>query len=106
MEDVWNLVFDLKKESENLKNTSLNTVIKDVFYQLPFFSCLNNFIDSNHQKDISKYLYCEDTKTPPHSGAYGDVPKTWKEKHFIIKQALAILYQEKKDQFKIKHGPR
>ena len=56
------------------------------------------------QKDIAKYLYCEDTKTPPYSGSYGENPKIWLEKHFIIKQALSILYQEKRDENKLKHG--
>ena len=80
--------------------------MKDIYYQLPFFACTDLFLDEDCQKDIGKYLYCEDTKTPPYIGSYGDIPRVWKEKHFLIKQALSILYQEKKAEIHKKHGNR
>ena len=57
---------------------------------------------SKFQKDIEKYLYCEDTKTPAFPGHYGSIPKIWIEKHFIIKQSLSILNKMKMEQFKRK----
>ena len=86
------------------KNNTQNSTLRDIFYQLPFFVCLNHFISEKHQKDITKYLYCEDTKTPPYPGGYGATPNIWKEKHFLIKQALSILYQDKKDEINQKHS--
>jgi len=105
MEDVWTYIKKLKRESESISGSGKN-VTRDVFYQLPFFACTNNFIDASSQKDITKHLYCDETKTPPYPGAYGDIPNRWKEKHFLIKQALSILYNEKKQELKqkSKHG--
>ena len=103
-EDVWKAVLGLKKEAENNPRSTSRTIAKDVWYQIPFFACKNLFIDSDMQKDISKYLYCNDTKTPPYSGSHGEIPKIWLEKHFIIKQALSILYQDKKHDKKLKQG--
>jgi hypothetical protein len=48
-------------------------------------------------------LYCDDTKTPPYPGGFGSIPNIWKEKHFLIKHALSILYQDKRDEIKKKH---
>lgn len=105
MKDIWNYILKLKEESFYISKTkSWNSMIKDVFHQIPFFTCTNHFISEKNQKDISKYLYCEDTKTPPNPGAYGDTPSIWKEKHFLIKGAMSILYQDKRAQIKNKHG--
>ena len=104
MEDVWNFVIRCKRESEELTaKRGISSTIKDVFDQLPFFSCSNHFIDTDLQKDISRYLYCDDTKTPPYSGSYQDLPAIWKEKHFLIKSAMTILYKAKKDEMSKKH---
>lgn len=75
-----------------------------MFDQLPFFCCPNHFIDQNFQKDITRYLYCEDTKTPPYSGSYENLPAIWKEKHFLIKSAMTILYKANKDKLSKKHN--
>ena len=107
MEDIWDYIKELKRESLLIsKNNTQNSTLKDIFYQLPFFVCPNHFISEKHQKDITKYLYCDASKTPPHSGSYGDTPNTWKEKHFLIKQALSILYMDKREQINKKHGNR
>tara|TARA_R100000808_G_C2142103_1_gene149895 strand:- start:1807 stop:2118 length:312 start_codon:yes stop_codon:yes gene_type:complete len=99
---VYDYINEIKHESLQNINSTSNSVLKDIFYQLPFFTCVNKFLNSTYQKDISKYLYCEDTKTPAYEGSYGKTPLIWKEKHFLIKQALSILYQEKRDQIKRK----
>ena len=104
MEDVWGLINKLSQESKEMPHSTGNSVLKDVYYQLPFFSCQNKFMSQEYQKDIGKYLYCQDTKTPPHPGSFGNIPAIWKEKHFLIKQAINILQQEKRDEKKKKHG--
>ena len=89
--DVWDYIILLKEESENQKKQgSLFTTLNNVFEQLPFFCCINNILDENSQKDIAKYLYCNDTNTPPYSGCYGDTPVSWIEKYFLIKSTLEM----------------
>lgn len=102
IEDIWNHINDLKKEGMEMSNGQVKETVKSVFYQLPFFCCPDNFIEPKFQKDIEKYLYCEDTKTPAFPGHYGSIPNIWIEKHFIIKQSLSILNKMKMEQFKRK----
>ena len=106
MDDIWDYVLELKNEAEALDVTNSAPIAKSIFYQLPFFTCPSLFYSAKHQRDITKYLYCEDTKTPPYPGGYGQATNIWKEKHFLIKQALSILYQDKKQELKAKqkHG--
>ena len=59
-----------------------------VYQQLPFFACYNFFIDPIYQKDISRYIYAQETGTPAYSGQYGQQPAVWVEKFFIIKKTL------------------
>ena len=54
------------------------------------------------QKDISKYVFCDDTKTSPYPGDYSNIPSIWFEKHFIIKQAISILHDIKRDEIRKK----
>ena len=56
--------------------------------QLPFFSCRNIVLDTNAQKDISKYIYCSDFGMSPYRGSYGDQPKKWIDKSFLIKKLI------------------
>ena len=63
----------------------------NIYEQLPFFCCYNNIINDDCQKDIAKYIYCDDTKVQAYSGCYGDIPTSWVEKHFIIKSALKMI---------------
>tara|TARA_Y100001951_G_C11093473_1_gene158014 strand:+ start:285 stop:515 length:231 start_codon:yes stop_codon:yes gene_type:complete len=60
-----------------------------VFQQLPFFACLNQFIDPILQTDISKYIYCQESGIQPYSGSYGEQPAIWIEKYFIIKRTIS-----------------
>ena len=100
MEDVWDYVLRLQDEATDLGQ---NNTLKSIYAQIPFFACTNFFYSKNCQKDITKYLYCDDTNTTPFSGGYCNTTNIWKEKHFLIKQALSILYQEKKDEMRDKH---
>lgn len=102
MDDIWGEIVKLKEEALELSHGKLKNAIKSVFYQIPFFCCPNLLVDKKCQKDISRYIYCEDTKTPAFSGDYGSTPSKWQEKHFIIKQAIAILHDIKRDEIKRK----
>ena len=66
------------------------TTLNNVFEQLPFFCCINYIIDEKCQDDISMYVYCNETNTPPFDGSYNDTPATWIEKYFIIKSTLEM----------------
>ena len=57
--------------------------------QIPFFCCPNVLWNEKNQRDIEKYIYCNETGTKPYKGAYGDTLKKWIDKFFIIKNALA-----------------
>ena len=56
---------------------------------MPFFTCKNIFIDRDVQKDIQRYMYCNDCNVSPYKGSYGEQPALWVQKYFLIKKALA-----------------
>lgn len=56
--------------------------------QLPFFSCTNIVLDEKAQKDIARYIYCNDFGISPYQGSYGDQPKKWVDKSFLIKKLM------------------
>lgn len=70
---------------------------KSVYAQLPFFSCRDKVKDKNHQKDIERYLYCNQFGTPAYSGSYGEQPARWVKNSFIIRKALAKREREQID---------
>ena len=91
LDDVWKYVDLLRSESEeHQKKGSSFSSLNNIWEQLPFFTCVNNIIDENAQKDISRYTYSQDANTPPYSGSYGDTPHIWVQKYYIIKQAMAL----------------
>ena len=57
--------------------------------QLPFFACKNIFLSNKYQRDIERYIYCEQFGVPPYEGDFGKQPAKWIEKAFVIKTALA-----------------
>ena len=103
MDDIWAYIGVLWQEAYN-HTKSVKGAFKSVYMQLPFFCCINKFIDESMQKDIERYIYCEDTKTPAFPGSFGQIPAIWMEKHFIIKQSLAILQEIKTDKLKQKRA--
>ena len=78
----------------NDKGNEFDTT-QSVKVQLPFFSCGNIMYDKNFQRDIKRYLYCDQFNVPPYSGSFDDQPVTWIDKAFIIKNALAKLNKDK-----------
>ena len=89
-EDVWNVIDLLIEEVHeyNEKGKEFD-VVQSVYAQLPFFTCVNMVIDADIQKDIQRYLYCNETNVPPYKGSYDEQPALWVETYFIIKKALA-----------------
>ena len=85
------MIKSLYEESkEYSEDSSEGQSILDVLYQLPYFCCNNTILNQEIQEDIQRYIYCEDTKTQPYPGVYGDVPGKWMSIHFIIKSAISI----------------
>jgi len=68
--------------------------------QLPFFVCGNFFLDREYQRDIERYIYCEQFGVPPYEGDYGSQPAVWIEKAFTIKSALAQKQKKEVDNAK------
>ena len=64
-------------------------IASSISQQLPFFCCQNIVLDKTHQKDIAKYIYCNDVGISPYKGDYGSQPKKWVDKFFIIKSVLS-----------------
>lgn len=104
-DDIWDYILRLHDEAESYeKGNSTNTLLA-VFEQLPFFCSFSSILDKGCQDDIEKYLYCNETSTPAYKGVYGDTPKIWIEKYYIIKRALALKEQRLRQQVKdSKHG--
>ena len=44
--------------------------------------------DKEFQKDIERYVYCENFGVSPYRGSYGEQPSKWTQKSYIIKKAL------------------
>ena len=89
-EDVWQvidlLILEVQESNEKCKEFD---IAKSVNAQLPFFCCRNIVQSRKHQKDIERYIYCEQFGISPYQGSYGEQPAKWVDKAFIIKNALA-----------------
>ncbi len=87
--DVWDvielLISETKEEME--KGRSLN-VAGSVMVQLPFFSCKNIIYNEESQKDISRFMYSRQFNISPYKGSYGEQPKKWIEKSFLLSNLI------------------
>lgn len=79
---------------------SKKDVSSAIIDQIPFFTCMNYFFDDEINRDIERYVYCDQFKVAPYSGNYGQQPYRWVKKAFLIKNALAK--KENRDINKIK----
>ena len=86
--DVWSYMNELISESKE-KGSKFN-ILQDIYEQLPFFICNNLLLNQDYQSDIAKYMYCNETGVPPHKGDYGEQPKLWIQKYYIIKSAIEL----------------
>ena len=89
IDDIWIYIRKLEIESWQLQKKGNNlTILTSIWDQLPFFLCINNILDNNVQKDISKYIFSKDSHVPIYPGSYGDWPSLWIQKHNAIKSAF------------------
>ena len=89
-DDVWDVIDLLIGEVyENNQKGKEFDVAQSINSQLPFFTCRNIIYDKEIQKDIQRYLYCNECNVPPYKGDYGEQPALWVDKYFIIKKSLA-----------------
>ena len=72
--------------------------------QLSFFSCKNLLFSKEYQKDISRYVYCQEFNTQPYSGSYSEQPALWIEKAFIIKNTLAKVSKDRIEDARTKNN--
>ena len=88
-DDVY-AVIDLLVEEVHQRNKeggSFN-IAESVVKQLPFFTCTNVLLDSQAQKDISRFIYAQQFGVSPYKGTYGEQPSRWVEKSFLIKKVI------------------
>ena len=86
VEAIIELLVDEVKEN-NAKGSSFN-IAESVVKQLPFFACPNVLLNSQAQKDISRYVYSQQFGISPYKGTYGEQPYKWVEKSFLIKKVI------------------
>ena len=90
MQDVWDVVDLLIEEVKHFNNEGKSfDVGRSINAQLPFFSCLNVLYDKSIQKDIERYMYCQQFGISPYPGNYGNQPYRWVHRSFLIKNAIA-----------------
>jgi hypothetical protein len=88
-DDVWEVI-DLiiaETKEENEKGSSFN-IASSVMAQLPFFACSNVMMDQKAQQDISRFVYVRNFNVPAYNGSYGEQPKKWVEKSFLLNNLL------------------
>ena len=88
--DVWHVVELLIEEIYEINDKGKEfDVAQSIKSQLPFFTCKNIVFDKEIQKDIQRYIYCNETGVPPYKGDYNDQPALWLDRYFLIKKAFA-----------------
>ena len=88
-DDVWDVIRLLIDETqEHIEEGSNLHIAESVMAQLPFFSCSNMLIDAKAQKDITRFMYAKQFNTSPYKGSYGEQPKKWVDKTFLLTHLL------------------
>lgn len=88
-EEVWDVIRLLIDETkENIKEGSNLHIAESVMAQLPFFVCSNMLMDANAQKDIARFMYARQFNISPYKGSYGEQPKKWIDKTFLLTHLL------------------
>ena len=85
-DDVWDVIDLIIEETQeyNKEGRSFN-IAGSVSAQLPFFACRNIMLNEKAQKDISRFMYSKEFGISPYKGSYGEQPKKWIEKSFLLK---------------------
>ena len=88
-DEVWDVIRLLIDETkQHIKEGSNLHIAESVMAQLPFFTCTNMVMDENAQKDISRFMYARQFRISPYKGSYGEQPKKWVEKSFLLSHLL------------------
>ena len=88
-DEVWDVIRLLIDETQEHINEGSNLhIAESVMAQLPFFTCGNMMIDKNAQKDIARFMYARQFKISPYRGSYGEQPKKWVEKSFLLNNLI------------------
>tara|TARA_R110002020_G_scaffold188167_3_gene386828 strand:+ start:857 stop:1228 length:372 start_codon:yes stop_codon:yes gene_type:complete len=88
-QDVWDVVDLCENEAyeTNLQGNDFD-IVDSIITKMYFFACPNMFLREDHQKDIQRYLYCEEFGISPYPGSYGQQPYKWIQKSFLFKKAF------------------
>ena len=92
--EVIDYTFRVYREALDFNKGNSSGAILDTYAQLTFFCNINIFLSNKFQHDLQRYMYAQDTGTPPHKGDYGSTPKIWIDKHYIIK-GIITTYQNR-----------
>ena len=89
-EDVWGVIDLIIEETQeyNKEGRSFD-IAESVSSQLPFFACKNIVLNKDAQKDISRFLYSKEFGISPYKGSYGEQPKKWIDKSFMLKRMMS-----------------
>ena len=88
-DDVWDVIRLLIDETkEVIKEGRDLHIAQSVMAQLPFFACGNIMMDVNAQQDIARFMYSRQFNISPYQGSYGDQPKKWVEKSFLLNHLI------------------
>ena len=88
-DEVWDVIRLLIDETQEHINEGSNLhIAESVMAQLPFFTCGNMMMDKNAQKDIARFMYARQFKISPYKGSYGEQPKKWVEKSFMLNHLI------------------
>ena len=88
-DEVWDVIRLLIDETQEHINEGSNLhIAESVMAQLPFFACGNMMIDNNAQKDITRFMYARQFNISPYRGSYGEQPKKWVEKSFLLNNLI------------------
>ena len=88
-DEVWDVIrFLIDETKQHIKEGSNLHIAESVMAQLPFFSCSNMLIDTKAQKDITRFMYAKQFNTSPYKGSYGEQPKKWVDKTFLLTHLL------------------
>ena len=88
-DEVWDVIRLLIDETkQHIKEGSNLHIAESVMAQLPFFACSNMIMDVEAQKDIARFMYARQFKISPHKGSYGEQPKKWVEKSFLLSNLI------------------
>ena len=86
IDDVYEYIEKVRQDYFLISNSKSH--IKSIFHAYSFlnhFCCPYLLLDRDSQKDITKYMYCKETNTPPYKGSYEDLPSIWIEKYYLLR---------------------